>query len=303
MRSRHPDLQLEEGPIMTVEFEKTLGHFMQRDLEGVNEDMCVANAANLMAARRIGCLVVYPAGQESRGSNIIGVISETDVIRRVMAKGLPAAGTIVGQIMASPVYSLPSDRRMIDASHEMEKHGIRHLCVSEGGKIAGLISVRDLVKYFVYAENGPIRDLDDVYRPLSVLMRREIQAIDREATLNTVAKRMAEKRIGALMVTQAGEITGIITERDLLQKSLAKNQDPAQVRAGSVMTQPLIDIDINRTVHDASDLMAEKNIRHLPVTENRKIVGILSVRDLIRMISVRDRPRFLGQGSGDLRNG
>lgn len=280
---------------MAVEFRETIGDCMQRDLIGVHEDMCVANAANLMAARRIGCLLVYPAGQDFHPTQVIGLISETDLIRQVMARGLPAAGTIVGQIMTSPVHSISSDRMMLDASHVMEQNGVRHLCVSEEKKIIGLISIRDLVKHFVNAEQGPIRDLDDVYRPLSVLMRREIQAIDREATLMTVAKRMAEKRIGALMVTQAGEMTGIVTERDLLRKCMANNQDPAQVRAGSVMTQPLIDIDINRTVHDASDLMAEKQIRHLPVTENRRIVGILSVRDLVRLISVRDRPRFLGQ--------
>ena len=282
---------------MSVEFRETVGHCMQRNLEGVSEDTCVVNAASLMAARRIGCLVVHPAGQDSQDRNVIGLISETDLIRQVMAKGLTAAGTTVGQIMASPLLSIPSDRKMLDASHFMEKHGIRHLCVSEGEKVVGLISVRDLVKHFVYAEKGPIRDLDDVYRPLSVLMRRDIETIDREATLVTVAKRMADKRIGALMVTQAGEVVGIVTDRDLIQKGMAHNQDPAQVRVGSVMTQTLIDIDINRTVHDASDLMAEKNIRHLPITENHAIVGILSVRDLMRMISVRDRPRFLNQQS------
>jgi signal-transduction protein with cAMP-binding, CBS, and nucleotidyltransferase domain len=250
-----------------------------------------------MAARRIGSLVVYPAGQESHPSKIIGLLSETDLLRRVMAEGLTATGTTVGQIMASPLLSIPSDRMMLDTSHFMEKHGIRHLCVTEGEAIVGLISVRDLVKHFVYAEKGPIRDLDDVYRPLSVLMRRDIESIDREATLTTVAKRMTDKRIGALMVTQGGEVVGIVTERDLVHKGMAKNQDLAQTKVGSVMTQTLIDIDINRTVHDASDLMAEKNIRHLPITENHAIVGILSVRDLMRMISVRDRPRFLNQPS------
>lgn len=282
---------------MTVEFRETVGYCMQRDLEGVSEDTCVLNAASLMAARRIGSLVVYPDVQESQNPPIIGIISETDCIRQVMAKGLTPAGTTAGQIMGSPLLSIPSDRLMLDASHFMEKHGIRHLCVTEGRHIVGLISIRDLVKHFVYAEKGPIRDLDDVYRPLSVLMRRDIETIDREATLLTVARRMADKRIGALMVTQAGEVAGIVTERDLIHKGMAQNQDPAQVRVGSLMTQTLIDIDINRTVHDASDLMAEKHIRHLPVTENRKIVGILSVRDLVRMVSVRDRPRFLSQQS------
>lgn len=282
---------------MSVDNRETTGHNMQRDLEGVSEDTSVGNAVSLMAARRIGSLVVHPVGQESQQRKIIGLISETDLIRRVIAKDLTAAGTNVRQIMASPLLSIPSDRTMLDASHFMEKHGIRHLCVTEEEGVVGLISVRDLVKHFVYAEKGPIRDLDDVYRPLSVLMRRDIETIDREATLITVAQRMADKRIGALMVTQAGEMVGIVTERDLIYKGLAQNRDLTQARAGSVMTQALIDIDINRTVHDASDLMAEKNIRHLPITENHAIVGILSVRDLMRMISVRDRPRFLNQPS------
>ena len=270
---------------------------MQRRLEGVSEDTCVLNAAILMGARKIGSLVVHPAGQEPLSGNVIGLLSETDLIRRVMAKGLNVTGTTVGQVMTSPLLTIPSDRPMLDASHFMEKHGIRHLCVSEGGKIVGLISIRDLVKHFVYAEKGPIRDLDDVYRPLSVLMRRDIECVDREVSLLTAAGVMADKRIGALMVTQSGEVTGIVTERDLIHKSLAHNQDPAQIHVGTVMTRALIDIDINRTVHDASDLMAEKHIRHLPITENRKIVGILSVRDLVKMISVRDRPRFLSEQS------
>lgn len=280
---------------MTADFRDRVGYWMQRDLEGVSEDTCVLNAASLMAARGIGSLVVYAAEQESHNPRIIGLISETDFIRQVMAKGLTAGGTTVGQIMGTSLLSLASDRMMLDASHFMEKHGIRHLCVTEGRTIVGLISIRDLVNHFVYAEKGPIRDLDDVYRPLSVLMRRDIEMIDRGATLVTVAKRMADKRIGALLVTEAGEVAGIVTERDLVHKAMAHNQDPAQFRVGSLMTQSLIDIDINRTVHDASDLMAEKHIRHLPITENRKIVGILSVRDLVKMVSVRDRPRFLSQ--------
>jgi signal-transduction protein with cAMP-binding, CBS, and nucleotidyltransferase domain len=282
---------------MTVDSRQTIGQCMQRDLESVSEDICAANAATLMAERRIGSLVVRSAGEGRQASKIIGLVSETDLIRQVMAKGETGEGTTVGQIMTTPLLSISSDQQMLDASHFMEKHGIRHLCVSEGTQIVGLISVRDLVKHFVYAEKGPIRDLDDVYRPLSVLMRREIEMIDREATLHTAARRMADKRIGALMVTQAGEIAGIVTERDLLHKCMARTQDPAQIRVSAVMTQRLIDIDINRTVHDASDLMAEKHIRHLPVMENRRIVGILSVRDLLKMISVRDRPRFLRQPS------
>ncbi len=282
---------------MAVGATESVNRFMIRDLESVSEDDSAINAASRMAARSIGCVLVRAEDHPAENPKIVGLVSETDLVRNVVARGLSASGAIVAQIMASPLHAIAADRSMLDASHFMEKHGIRHLCVSEAGKIVGLISVRDLVRHFVYSESGPIRDLDDVYRPLSVLMQKAIEKIDREETLLAAAKRMAEKRIGALLVEQAGAIAGIVTERDIVFKALAQNQDPGHVSIGTFMTQRLIDIDINRTVHDASDLMAEKRIRHLPVTENRTIVGILSVRDLIRMISVRDRPRFLREKS------
>jgi CBS domain-containing protein len=58
------------------------------------------------------------------------------------------------------------------------------------------------------------------------------------------------------------------------------------------MSSPLLSIDVNRTIRDASKVMAEQGVRHLSVTENGKIVGVLSIRDLVKMVSVRDRPRF-----------
>ena len=197
--------------------------------------------------------------------------------------------------MTSALRTIASHRPMLDASHVMEQQGVRHLCVAEDEEIVGLISIRDLVRYFVYAESGPIRELDNVYRPLSVLMQTAIETIGSDLPVQQAAQHMATKKIGALLVQENGEFKGIVTERDLVVKVLSQEKDSKELTVKAVMTHPLINIDINRTIHDASDLMAEKWIRHLPVTENRKIVGILSVRDLIRMIAMRDRPRFLRQ--------
>ena len=269
--------------------------FMQQDLDTVSEQTSAMNAATRMAEQRIGCLVVYQEGPTPEQQPIIGLVSESDLVRKVMAQSQNDSDLTVGQIMSSPLHTIASSRTMLDASHFMEQHGVRHLCVSEEEEIVGLISIRDLVRHFVYAESGPIRDLDNVYRPLSVLMRTNIEQIADEETILTAAQRMTEKKIGALLVTEGPQMVGIVTERDLIQKVMAHNQDPSKVQVRSIMNQPLINIDINRTVHDASDLMAEKWIRHLPVTENDKIVGILSVRDLIRMVALRDRPRFLRQ--------
>ncbi len=273
----------------------TIEEFMERDLELVSKTTSALEAADRMTNKRIGCLIVQREGPDSDQQPIVGLVSETDLVRKVMADNKADSTTPLAQIMSSPLRTIASSRSMLDASHVMEQHHVRHLCVAEGEEIVGLISIRDLVRYFVYAESGPIRDLDDVYRPLSVLMQTSIETIASDAPVKHAAQQMATKQIGALLVQQDGELKGIVTERDLIHKVLSQEKDSDTVTVKAIMNQPLIDIDINRTIHDASDLMAEKWIRHLPVTENQKIVGILSVRDLVRMIAVRDRPRFLRQ--------
>ncbi len=155
--------------------------------------------------------------------------------------------------------------------------------------------MRDLARYFVDSEGGPIHDLDNVYRPLSVLMHQTLETIASERTVLEAAQTMAEKRIGSLLVMEAGEMVGIVTETDVVRKGMASHLPVGSTKVGTVMNYPLIQIDINRTVRDASRLMAEQRIRHLAVTEDNKVVGIVSVRDLVKMVSVRDKPRFLRQ--------
>jgi CBS domain-containing protein len=278
---------------MTTESGGTIGSSMHRDLEVVAPDATIVDSAVRMRERSIGSVLVGSGEHDGGGHRIVGIVTEMDLVRKVIAQGLHASQATVAQIMASPLLTITPGQTMLDASHLMELNHVRHLCVSEGGRIVGLISVRDLVIYFVDAEAGPIHELDDVYRPLSVLMRTSIETIDHGETLLAAARRMAEKQVGSLLVSQQGKLVGIVTESDIVRKALAYNLDPSFIRVGSLMNHPVIDIDINRTIHDASELMAEKGVRHLAVTEIRKIVGILSVRDLIRMISVRDRPRFL----------
>ena len=278
---------------MTAESGGTIGSSMHRDLEVVDQEATIVESAIRMRERSIGSVLVGSGKPDGGGHRIVGIVTEMDLVRKVIAQGLHASHTTVAQIMASPLLTITPDQPMLDASHLMELNQVRHLGVSEGGNIVGLISVRDLVIYFVDEKAGPIHELDDVYRPLSVLMRTSIENIDHGQTLLAAARQMAEKHVGSLLVSQHGKLVGIVTESDMVRKALAYNLDPGLIRVGSLMNHPIIDIDINRTIHDASELMAEKGVRHLAVTEIRKIVGILSVRDLIRMISVRDRPRFL----------
>ena len=278
---------------MTERLGGTVGDFMHRYLEVVPPKTTIVEAAERMREKSLGSLLVESTDEEGRVSNRSGIVTETDLIRKVLAKGIDPSLTMVDQVMTSPLLTIMPDRPMLDASHLMETDHVRYLCVSDKDEIVGIISVRDLVRYFVDSEGGPIRDLDNVYRPLSVLMRTTMETIASERTVLEAAQTMAEKRIGSLLVLEAGEMVGIVTETDVVRKVIAARLPASSARIGAIMNYPLIQIDINHTVRDASRLMAEKRIRHLAVKEDGKVVGLLSVRDLVKMVSVRDKPRFL----------
>lgn len=270
----------------------TVKDFMHRYLEVVPQSSTVAAAAGRMNVQRIGSLLVE-SDDPSRGP--IGIMTEADLVRKVLAQGVDPTVTMVDRVMVNPILTIAGDRAMLDASQLMETHHVRHLCVEEAGEIVGIVSVRDLVRSFVDADSGPVRDLDKVYRPLSVLMATTLATIQSDASLRASAELMREKRIGSLLTIEAGEIVGIVTERDLVWKGLGGNRDPDGTHVSAVMSSPLLSIDINRTIRDASQAMAERSVRHLAVTDSGKIVGVLSIRDLVKMVSIRDRPRFLGK--------
>ncbi len=273
----------------------TVGDFMHRQLESVPPHTTIVEAAECMRKKGIGSLLIEST-EEGRISRRSGIVTETDLLRKVLAKEMDASLTRVDQIMTSPLLTITPDRPILDASHLMETNHVRHLCVSDEEEIVGVISVRDLVRYFVDSEGGPIRDLDNVFRPLSVLrvlMQTTVETIASEQTVLEATQTMAEKRIGSLLVLEAGEMVGIVTETDVVRKVIADGLPARSTSVRAVMNAPLIQIDINDTARDASRLMAEKRIRHLAVTEDNKVVGLLSLRDLVKVVSIRDESRFL----------
>ncbi len=278
---------------MTTGSGQHVSDYMHRQLEVIPQDATVVAAAARMRERSIGSVLIETFDRTQNDCRIAGIVTETDLVGKVLAQRRVPSSASMTDIMSRPLITIAPNRPMIDASHLMEIKKIRHLAVAEGNDVLGVISVRDLVRHFVEAEGGPVQALTDVYRPLSVLMNRTIETITSDETALTAAQRMTDKHIGALFVMEADELVGIVTEADLVRKLLASQLDPETMRVGALMNSPLIDIDINRTIRDASDLMAAKRVRHLAVTEHEKVLGVLSIRDLVKMVSIRDRPEFL----------
>ena len=94
---------------------------------------------------------------------------------------------------------------------------------------------------------------------------------------------MNERRIGALCVVDGETLVGIFTERDLLNRVVGAQLDPAVVRVKDVMTSPVITCGLRGKIKDCASFMSQKRIRHLPVVDNDKIVGMISTGDALAM--------------------
>jgi len=103
------------------------------------------------------------------------------------------------------------------------------------------------------------------------------------------AKLMEEKGIGSVLITEKGKAVGIITERDIIIKCVAKGMDPNKVLVEAVMSTPLVSVDQNCLIDDAAKLMVSKMIRRLPIIDNEEIVGMLTSTDLIRDVAKKGR--------------
>ena len=115
-----------------------------------------------------------------------------------------------------------------------------------------------------------------------MMMRPITRTVHPDDTLLAVARQLRDARVGAMLVADHGDYVGIVSEADLVRKGMASGAAAEQVRARSVMSTPLMTIDIAQSAHEASDVMAERGIRHLVITEEGRAVGMISVRDLLR---------------------
>jgi len=126
---------------------------------------------------------------------------------------------------------------------------------------------------------------EPLQRPLAVMMHRTFCTISPDTTLLEAAKLMREARVGALLVHEtdrSGQYRGIVSETDLVRKGMAESCPAQDTSVSAVMTSPLLSIEITSSAHEASDKMAEHGIRHLAISQDGQIVGIISVRDLLR---------------------
>jgi signal-transduction protein with cAMP-binding, CBS, and nucleotidyltransferase domain len=114
-----------------------------------------------------------------------------------------------------------------------------------------------------------------------MIPREKFVMVPRDTDIQTAARIMRDRGIGSLFVTNDREIIGIITDTDMMRRVVAAGVDATKTTVEQIMSAPIMTIEESKTLLDANDLMAQSHLRHLGVTRDGKLVGVISVRDLV----------------------
>lgn len=111
---------------------------------------------------------------------------------------------------------------------------------------------------------------------------KTVYSIAPTASVLEAVKLMADKNIGGLLVLEGGKVVGVVTERDLARKSFRLAKSAADTQVSEIMTSQVMYVSPDRTTEECLALMTENRFRHLPVLDKGKLVGLVSIGDLVK---------------------
>jgi CBS domain-containing protein len=112
----------------------------------------------------------------------------------------------------------------------------------------------------------------------------EIWSIAPDATVYDALQTMSEKKVGALLVMTDDRVSGILSERDVIRKVDLEGRTSRLTKVDEIMTSDVISVQVTEKIEDCMTAMIEKNIRHLPVYDGENLLGLISVRDVLKEV-------------------
>ena len=238
---------------------------MSSEVVTTSPDITMADAAKRMGEKHIGSLIVLQYGTP------IGIVTERDLLSKVLAGGLDIETTRVGQVMSYPLIKICPDIEIREAARTMIRRKGR-LAVFQCGDIAGVITASDLIR--------EMPDAPETSLVVDEFMTKDVVTIGEDETVEEAARIMGRERVGSVIVTRDGNPCGIFTERDLLSTFLARGR-PLDAPVSMASSSPLITAPAGISIHSAAKTMAAKHIRRLILMKKKEIAGIITARDLV----------------------
>jgi signal-transduction protein with cAMP-binding, CBS, and nucleotidyltransferase domain len=129
------------------------------------------------------------------------------------------------------------------------------------------------------------------------LMKTHMITASPDSHVAEAARSMASNEVGAVLVIRDGLLEGILSERDVVTRVVAQGKDPAKTKVSEVATRDVVTVDVATHLRKCAELLRSAGVRHLPVTESGKPVGILSSRDFLTYVvegleSLVDKARY-----------
>ncbi len=245
----------------------TVGNVMSKDVITICSDETIASAAKIMSENSVSCIVVADNG------SVTGILTETDFLKRVAAKEKDFDRIKVREIMSSPVESIAPNVSVFDAIRIMEDKHIKRLPILEKKRLVGIVTQTDMVRVVTFY--GRWKDVEEI-------MSRDVAGIQSKATIVEAAEVMTRRKISCIVVLEGDEVVGVVTERDLLERVVALQKDPGQIKMEEVMSSPVATVSPDYSVFSSSRIMEKMGIRRLVITEDKRPCGIISQTDILR---------------------
>jgi CBS domain-containing protein len=120
------------------------------------------------------------------------------------------------------------------------------------------------------------------------LMKKDLVTVDSRTSVIEAAKLMKICNVGSVLVSRQERIIGIVTESDIVKKVIGADLGPYFIPVEEIMSSPIVGIEERRSITEAADMMDKHRTRHLGVTKNGALIGVVSVRDFLKPVSIDD---------------
>ncbi|HEX5363492.1 MAG TPA: EAL domain-containing protein [Gallionella sp.] len=248
-----------------------LSEILTASVKTVSPDSTISEVLKEMAALKISCVVAVDAGNKP-----LGIFTERDAVR-LLAERRGLGDVRMNEVMSTPPFCSSANIDFREAYRLLQERGFRHLVVvDENGCLEGIVTEGDFLHHL---DAGDLSE----FKIAEKVMSRNIVTVDINDTLADAIGLMSRNRYSCVVVTRERAAFAILTERDVV-KLASTIADVGNLPVSGVAHTPLITVAPHTTLPDAIRKMDSHQIRHLVVTDQGQLLGLLTRHDLVKTL-------------------